>query len=111
MGRHKNQARKRHRSGLNPAWQVAKIDLAGTKQERELGLIRSRHFEFSRVVEADSTHFATGEQKVRRFQSGTFREMVADQLFFTGVPTNSRKPHDSCSFAIKVGDGIKFTER
>lgn len=110
MGRRKNQSRKRHRSGLDPAWHVAKIDLAETRQERELGLIRSRHFQFSRVVEVESTHFATGERKVRRFRSGTFRELVADQLFFTGVPTNSSKPHDSCSFAIRVDEEVEFTQ-
>lgn len=109
MGRHKNRTRKRH-NRQNPAWRVAKIDLAETRQERELGLIRSHHFQFSRVVEVDSTHFATGEQRVRRFRSGTFRELVGDQLFFIGVPTNSNKPHDSCSFAVKLKDDIQFIQ-
>ena len=104
-------AKRRRHTGYNPAERKASIDFNPTPEELRLGLRRGRHFEFDRTIEVVSTHFGSGVVKDRKFASGTFKEQVGDQLFFVGVPTNSGKPHDSCSFAIRLNDDVKFTLR
>lgn len=101
-------AKRRHHTGYNPAEKKAVIDFNPTQEELRLGLRRGRHFKFDRTIEVVSVHLGSGVTKDRKFASGTFKEQLDDQLFFTGVPTNSHTPRDSCSFAIRLSDDVQF---